>query len=59
MADKHLIRVPGARRLPPLGTDFVHVEVLSGIVLALATVAALVLGERGHRRATRTSGTPA
>ena len=42
MADKHLIRVPGARRLPPLGTEFVHVEVLSGIVLALATVAALV-----------------
>ena len=43
MADKHLIRVPGARRLPPLGTEFVHVEVLSGIVLALATVVALVL----------------
>ena len=43
MADKHLIRVPGARRLPPLGTEFVHVEVLSGIVLAIATVVALVL----------------
>jgi NhaA family Na+:H+ antiporter len=43
MADKHLIRVPGARRLPPLGTEFVHVEVLSGIVLALATAVALVL----------------
>ena len=43
MADKHLIRVPGARRLPPLGTEFVHVEVLSGIVLALATVVALIL----------------
>ncbi|MET0147960.1 MAG: Na+/H+ antiporter NhaA [Acidimicrobiales bacterium] len=43
MADKHRIRVPGARRLPPLGTEFVHVEVLSGIVLAFATVVALVL----------------
>jgi NhaA family Na+:H+ antiporter len=43
VADKHLIRVPGARRLPPVGTEFVHVEVVSGIVLALATLIALVL----------------
>ncbi len=43
MADKRLIRVPGAHRLPPVGTEFVHVEVLSGIVLALATLVALVL----------------
>ncbi len=41
MSDRR-IRVPGARRLPPYGEDFVHVEVLSGIVLAAATVAALV-----------------
>jgi NhaA family Na+:H+ antiporter len=34
--------VPGARRLPPYGEDFVHVEVLSGIVLLAATVVALV-----------------
>jgi Na+:H+ antiporter, NhaA family len=43
VADKHLIRLPGARRLPPVGTEFVHVEVLSGIVLAFATMVALVL----------------
>jgi Na+:H+ antiporter, NhaA family len=43
MADKHLIRVPGGRRLPPVGTEFVHVEVVSGIVLAAATVVALVV----------------
>ena len=41
MSDRR-IRVPGGRRLPPYGEDFVHVEVLSGIVLAAATVAALV-----------------
>ena len=35
--------VPRAgRRLPPYGSDFVHVEVLSGIVLLGATVVALV-----------------
>ena len=44
MSDKHLIRVPmGGRRLPPSGSDFVQIEVVSGIVLALATLAALVL----------------
>jgi NhaA family Na+:H+ antiporter len=44
MSDKRLIRVPvGGRRLPPSGSDFVQIEVVSGIVLAMATVAALVL----------------
>jgi len=44
MSDKRLIRVPKAgNRLPPFDSDFVHIEVLSGIVLAAATVAALVL----------------
>ncbi len=44
MSDKRLIRVPRAgHRLPPFDSDFVHIEVLSGIVLAVATVAALVL----------------
>jgi len=43
MSEKRLVRVPKAgRRLPPSGTDFVEIEVVSGIVLALATVAALV-----------------
>ena len=43
MADKHLIRVPKAGQwLPPMRSDFVHIEVLSGVVLALATVVALV-----------------
>ena len=44
MSDKRMIRVPRAgQRLPPTGSDFVQIEVVSGIVLALATVAALVL----------------
>jgi NhaA family Na+:H+ antiporter len=43
MADKRLIRMPGGHRLPPMGSQFVHVEVLSGIVLAAATVVALVV----------------
>ena len=44
MSEKRLIRVPKAgHRLPPFDSDFVHVEVLSGIVLLAATVAALVL----------------
>ena len=43
MTDERGIRIPKAgRRLPPSGTDFVSVEVLSGVVLAAATVAALV-----------------
>jgi NhaA family Na+:H+ antiporter len=42
MSAQRQVRVPGARRLPPYGTDFVHVEVLSGIVLAAATVVALI-----------------
>ena len=43
MAEKRVIRIPKAgNRLPPFDSDFVHVEVLSGIVLALATVVALV-----------------
>lgn len=43
MSEKRLVRVPKAgHRLPPSGTDFVEIEVVSGIVLALATVAALV-----------------
>ena len=43
MSEKRLVRVPKAgRRLPPSGSDFVEIEVVSGIVLALATVAALV-----------------
>jgi NhaA family Na+:H+ antiporter len=37
------VHLPRAgRRLPPYGTEFVHVEVLSGVVLLAATVAALV-----------------
>ncbi len=44
MSEKRLIRVPQAgHKLPPFDSDFVHVEVLSGIVLLAATVAALVL----------------
>src|SRR5690349_14026209 len=42
MSAQRQVRVPGARRLPPYGTDFVHVEVLSGLILAAATVVALV-----------------
>ncbi len=42
MSASREFRMPGARRLPPYGTDFVHIEVLSGIVLGVATVAALV-----------------
>jgi NhaA family Na+:H+ antiporter len=43
MSAKREIQIPfGGRKLPPYGSDFVQVEVLSGIVLALATVAALV-----------------
>ena len=30
------------RRPPRCGSDFVHIEVLSGVVLAAATIAALV-----------------
>jgi len=51
VSEKRQIHVPGARRLPPFGEDFVHVEVLSGIVLAVATLAALVwanLAEVGY-----------
>jgi Na+:H+ antiporter, NhaA family len=47
MSDKRLIRLPlglpGGHRLPPVGTAFVSIEVASGLVLALATVAALVV----------------
>ncbi len=44
MSEKRLIRVPvGGRRLPPFDSDFVQIEVVSGIVLAMATAAALVL----------------
>ena len=42
MSAQRQVRVPGGRRLPPYGSDFVHVEVLSGLVLLAATVAALV-----------------
>jgi NhaA family Na+:H+ antiporter len=45
MSAKRQIRVPHsrvARRLPPFDTEFVDVEVLSGIVLAAATVVALL-----------------
>jgi NhaA family Na+:H+ antiporter len=43
MSEKRLVRVPKAGQwLPPMRSDFVHVEVLSGVVLALATVVALV-----------------
>ncbi len=47
MADKRLVRLPlglpGGHRLPPVGTAFVSIEVAGGLVLALATAAALVM----------------
>jgi Na+:H+ antiporter, NhaA family len=36
------LRLPFGRHLPPRGSDFVDVEVLGGLVLLVATVAALV-----------------
>jgi NhaA family Na+:H+ antiporter len=42
MADRH-VRVPKlGKAIPPIGSDFVSLEAASGIVLLLATVAALV-----------------
>jgi NhaA family Na+:H+ antiporter len=43
VAEKRQVRIPKAGQwLPPMRSDFVHIEVLSGVVLALATVAALI-----------------
>lgn len=42
MPHRRQLRLPMGHRLPPLGSDFVYVEVASGLVLALATVVALV-----------------
>src|SRR5215204_4994133 len=42
MSTPRQVRLPGGRRLPQFGSDFVDVEVLSGVVLAAATLAALV-----------------
>ena len=47
MARRTHVRIPLARRLPPIGEQFVSVEALGGVVLLAATVAALVWANVG------------
>jgi NhaA family Na+:H+ antiporter len=52
LARRTHIRIPGARRLPPVGDEFVSVEALSGLALLGTAVAALVWANvAGHNYA--------
>ena len=67
---RRAIRLPLGRYLPPMGSAFVYVEVLGGVVLLAATIAALVwanvslssyeraLVHAPHRSASATSRSP-